>query len=414
MKMKLLAAALLPVAAAAQTKIPERVLILSGDSARAHHEVMAVLYDSNDFQFHDVKNPRFLFLDQQGRAALGIGGALYATLGYGFDGSPGGGANFVAFDIPVPNTPEHRSDLAFTANHSKIFLHLAGRAKHVGTYQVYMQAAFTGPGGYGFKLKQAYISACNVTAGLALSTFCDPAGPATVDTQGPNGIISQKNVLVKYTPSLSKHIKVGIGIEQPAVSATFSATTRAIAQRVPDIPAYVQYAWTSGHIRASGIFRALSYRDTHQQANRMAYGYGASLTAVANPTGQLQLYGALSYGRGIAAYVNDLDGCGLDLVPSATAGQLQAPGSMQYDISAQYNFSSRVMASASWSHVRLYNQEYMPADGYRSASYLSVNAFYTPFDDCQLGLAYIYGRRQDLSLAEGHANRLMASLRYSF
>lgn len=415
MRCSLLALLAFPLAAVAQNMhIPERVLILSGDSAQAHEEVLAVLYDSKEFQFHDAKNPRFLFLDTQGRAALGIGGALYATVGYGFDGSPGGDANFITYDIPVPGDAARRSDLSFSANHSKLFLHLAGHARRIGTYQMYMQAAFSGPGGYGFTLKQAYISAANVTAGLALSTFCDPAGPATVDTQGPSGVISKKNVLVRYAPSLSPHVKAGIAIEQPSVSITHSENTAQIAQRVPDIPFYVQYGWRGGHVRASGIVRNMSYRDLAEGRNRLTAGYGASLSAVVDPTAALQLYGNVSWGRGIATYVNDLGGYGLDLVPSATPGILYAPASWQYDVSAQYDFTRRLFVAASWSQVRLYDAGQMAGDTYRSASYLSVNAFYTPFDDCQLGLAYIRGLRADQDRQSATANRLMASVRYSF
>ena len=174
--------------------IPERAIVLSGDHTRSG-SLMAILYDSSDLHFSEPSAPRFLFLDRQGKVALGIGGYVKGTLQYDFGGSIDDGASFVTYDIPVPQNPAQRNQFYGNANHSTIFLQLVGKSKHFGYYQMYVQTNFSGDGnsGYGLKLKQAYLSVGYVTAGLANSTFVDGSvGTPTIDDQGPAGEISRK------------------------------------------------------------------------------------------------------------------------------------------------------------------------------------------------------------------------------
>ena len=71
--------------------IPERVLILSGDSTTpGAAEHIAVLYSREGLSFNDPGAPRFLFFDRQGKVALGIGGYVKASAMYDFNGAIAG------------------------------------------------------------------------------------------------------------------------------------------------------------------------------------------------------------------------------------------------------------------------------------------------------------------------------------
>lgn len=405
-----------PSAADSTAFVPERVIVVSGNPDNVNRGVVAVLYDSNDFAFHDPSAPRFLFLDRKGKIALGIGGYVYGTASYDFAGVSQTGSDFVPSAIPAPADPAKRGSLQFTAAHSTVFLQLAGHSEKFGTYSAYIQTNFTGSDSYELKLKQAYFRVGYVTLGLARSVFADAAGIATVDTQGPNGLIDAKNILVSYTPQVSRHFRLGISVEQPKATYTLSSTTASIAQRVPDIPAFVEYDWgKSNHIRLSGLLRNLSYRDLASGKNRIATGYGVQISGISDLGGGVSLYVDGSFGRGIGAYINDLAGRDYDLIPDPDKpGRLRAPRTFAYAAGLNYNFCANGFATVAWGQARLYDQGAMAADTYRRGSYLSVNAFYTIFSDCLLGLEYARGWRYNIDGSHGTANRIMAALRYSF
>lgn len=397
--------------------IPSRAIIASG-SAENGKQLVAVLYDTENLHFSDPSAPRFLFLDRKGKIALGIGGYLKGTVQYDFDGSTDDGASLTTFDIPVPNNPAQRSQFYGNANHSTIFLQLVGHSDMFGYYSAYIQTTFQGDGaqGYGVKVKQAYMRVGYVTAGLANSTFVDgAAGTPVVDDQGPSGEMAKKNVLVRYAPRFSDHLSGAIGIEMPSVTSTFNSQTQKINQRVPDIPIYLQYEWGGGksHVRASGLLRNMSYRDLVAKSNKFKTGWAVQLSGVFNIY-DLTVFAQGAYGRGYAAYLNDLSGNDLDMVYDGTTGKMTAPKTANFEIGASYSFSPKFSLTGTFSKAMIFGLKDVPSSTYRYGQYLGVNAFYDILPDLSFGLEYFRGWRKDYSNVTGHANSIMAMMKYTF
>ncbi len=396
--------------------IPERSVVIGADRTSAPSDLIAILYSTENLDFQDPRAPRFLFLDRKGKVALGIGGYVKGTMAYDFHGAMDNGGS-TTYDIAVPSDPTSRNKFNMDASHSTLFLKMVGRTSELGYFTVYVQSNFTGNnGGYGMKLKQAYVQLEYVTAGLARSSFDDPAAPPTIDAQGPCGEVSSKNVLIQYAPVLSDRWRMAVSVENPSASYTcIPEMSEPISQRCPDIPAYVQYnPDKDSHIRVSGIFRQLSYRDMLSGRNRFVTGWGMQLSGQALVGHGFTFYYSAAYGKGIAHYVNDLGGQGLDLIHSGNAGELKAPGTFVFTSGLQYDFSSRFFVSASYSQCRLYGQKSLGPDAYRYGQYMVANAFYTIVPDCMLGIEYNYGSRTDCSGLRGNANRLYAAIQYSF
>ncbi|MDE6489523.1 MAG: hypothetical protein K2L49_00005, partial [Muribaculaceae bacterium] len=214
--------------------IPERSIIVTGDRSNVSPEIVAILYSRENLDFHDPQAPRFLFLDREGKAMLGIGGYVKGTMSYDFDGAVDA-TGFETYDIPVPSNHAMRNAYRMDASHSTIFMRLIGRSSKFGSYQVYAQTDFTGGNGdYDLRLRQAYIKLGYVTAGLARSTFSDASQPPTVDPQGPSGVITTKNIMFQYAPALSRHLSMAVSIENPKTTYTTSDRCEAIHQRIPD------------------------------------------------------------------------------------------------------------------------------------------------------------------------------------
>lgn len=398
--------------------MPERVVILTGDSSHSRH-LVAYLYDASDLHFSDPSAPRFLFLDRQGRVALGIGGYIKGSMLYDFDGAIDDGAYFIPHDIPVPQDPAQRSQFFGTANKSTLLLQLVGRSERFGYYQFYVQTDFTGSGKkkYGLRLRQAYMKMGYLLAGLASSTFVDgSAGTPTVEDQGPAGELSCKNVQVRYAPRFNKHFSGAIAIEVPDASYTLTDQTKKINQRVPDIPMYVQYEWGEGasHVRLSGILRNLSYRDILANKNRIATGWAAQLSGKICFTPALQFYFQGGIGAGYGQYVNDTQGFNFDLVPSSTVGKLKAQSMTNFELGLRYNVTKKFFMAAVYSQARLLSQGQLADDQYRYGQYLGVSGFYDIIPDLRFGMEYLRGQRSNFNHERAHANRITCMLQYSF
>lgn len=394
--------------------IPERSVVIGTERENAPADLIAILYSRENLDFQDPRAPRFLFLDRSGKVALGIGGYVKGTMAYDFCGTMDNGGS-TTYDIAVPDDPASRNKFNMDASHSTLFLKMVGRTSKLGYLTMYIQTNFTGNnGGYGMKLKQAYIQLGYVTAGLARSSFEDPSGPPTIDAQGPCGEVSAKNVQLQYAPVLSDHWRMGVSIENPKASYTcIPGMSEPISQRCPDIPAYIQYGQGDNHVRLSGLFRQLSYRDMAAGRNHFVTGWGVQLSGQTQFGPGFTFYYGTAYGKGIAHYLNDLDGQGLDLINDG-GGRMKAPATFAFTGGLQYDFSPRLFVSASYSQCRLYGQRTLGADAYRYGQYLVANAFYTIIPDCMLGIEYNYGSRTDCSGTRGDANRIYAAIQYSF
>ena len=238
-------------------RIPERAIILTGDTINADHKAnVAILYSREDMSFDEPGAPRFLFLDKEGKVALGIGGYVKGVGMYDVDGAIDG-SGFATYDIPVPFDPSQRQRFGASAAQSTVFLKLVTRPTKLGRVIVYLQTGFNSESkGYTMKLKQAYVTVGHVTAGLARSTFADGEAQApTIDSEGPSGEVSAKNMLFQYKTSSFKGVSAAISIENPSASySTVDGQSEAISQRFPDIPLYVQYAWNKdSHVRAQAL-----------------------------------------------------------------------------------------------------------------------------------------------------------------
>lgn len=398
--------------------IPERAIVLTGDSTAANlNGNIAILYSREGMSFDEPGAPRFLFFDREGKVALGIGGYVEGVGMYDFDGAINS-SGFTTYDIPTPFNPAQRQRFGANAAQSSLFLKMVTRPTKYGRVTVYLQTGFnSASSGYTMKLKQAYVSVGHVTAGLARSTFADGEAQApTIDSEGPSGQITAKNMLFRYTTKSFDGFSAAVSIENPTASySTVTDQSEAIAQRLPDIPVYLQYAWGSeSHVRVSAIYRDLSYRDLIAGQNHMRSGWGVHLSSVGNIIGGLSYFGHVAYGKGIAQYINDLSGNGYDLVPSATPGKLEAPDALAWTGGLAYHFTPKFFMTVNYSMAKVYDCTTLGGDSYHYGQYGTLNGFYNLTGDFSVGAECLIGHRTNYDGTRGHANRFEVMMQYNF
>lgn len=364
--------------------------------------------------------PRFTLVGKDHKFYLGIGANIKAVADYDF-GSPLSDANrFTTYDI----TGADRGDGAryqMSAAQSNIyfnFVALPGSANQVG---IYIDINFMRPD-HAPMMHHAYLRYRGFTAGHTVSLFTDlGAEPASIDYAGPNSLTYVGHPNVSYTGKFGKDKmwSAAIGIDMPETSITPTASTKAINQRVPDIPVFLQRAWCGGKgwFRVSAIFRNLYYRDLAADRgkgkNIDKFGWGVKVSGKTPICGGLSAMWQAVTGKGVSSYIQDLTGNGFDLMPDPynpsvlrTVKAWGAYGTLRYD------FCPKVFINATYSQVRTYVHNFGDkatdktwGETYKYAQYITGNLFWNINSFAQLGLEYLYGRRVDFGGTQHHDNR---------
>ena len=380
-------------------------------------KLLNMFYYDQFRHFQDPRAPYFMFMSRNGDMALGVGGQVKVRGYFDWNGSiPNDG--FIPYDIPIPKKPTEMNNLAASASGTGLFFTLLGSNKFLGNYMAYFQADFNGYNHRGFRIKKAYITIRDWTAGYAVTTFEDTqAEPSTVDGAGPNGINSRKNILVRYMHGFKKHWKVAASVEFPGESLSADGVhTQACNPYIPDFAAFLQYQWDNGsHLRLSGLLRTLSYRDMVAGRNHNITGWGLQLSTVVNPLPSLNLFGIISTGQGHASYTTDLGNGDFDLIPKVgQEGRLYAPWAAGVVVGAQYFFNQKVFANLAFSEQTYYPKPDPRDSSYKYGLYGVANVFWDITPRFEVGFEYLHGKRKNFNGESGSANRLMAMFMVSF
>lgn len=374
--------------------------------------------------------PRFALVGKYHKFYVGLG--ANAMLVGDFDwGHPLDNANkFVPGDIPMTIEPGSGGQFLFSAAQTDFYLNFVGLPGSDNQIGIFIDVNFMA-GNHSPALHHAYLKYRGITAGHTVSIFSDMgAKPASIDYQGPNALTFMGHPNISYTGKFGKGKawSAAVGLDLPEFSGTFSSGiyegkltpfTKKVTQRVPDIPVYIQRSWCHGKgwLRASAIFRTLTYRDLLVGKNQNVFGWGVKLSGKTHICGGLSAMWEGVYGKGVASYVQDLTGNGMDLMPDPNHdGKLRATPVWAAYGTLQYQICPRVMVNATYSQVRSYVKNWETADWdatYKWAQYITANCFVRLNSFAQLGAEYLYGRKKDFSGMQAHDNRISLMLKVS-
>lgn len=306
------------------------------------------------------------------------------------------------------------------AGTSTIFLKLVGHTKILGDFVVYTAGNFRDGSSKGFQLRNAYVSFRDITVGYTYGGFMDlGALPSTIDFQGPDGATFYRATQLAYTYKGLKNFRFNASIEMPSVDGTTNDGLTIAQQRMPDFTAYAQYGWNSkSHLRVGGLIRSMTYTDTQSDKAHAVTGFGVQASATFNLGRQWQVFGQVTYGKGIGQYLNDISNLNVDIVPDPdNEGKMQALPMLGWYAGLQYNISPKVFLSSTYSMSRLYSENGYPAneaDTYRYGQYFVANLFWNVTPDMQVGAEYLRGWRTNFDSSANHANRMNLLVQYSF
>lgn len=370
---------------------------------------------------NDPKTPHFLLSDSENKIGFGIGGSVRMRASYHFLGMPTSTLGFSPYTIPFPSNPAHKNGLDMDPSNSTLFFKLLGRSSALDLYQVYISGDFTGKD-YSFVLKDAFFSSRGFTVGHTWSIFSDMASiPPTIDYFGPNGAAKLRTSQFSFVYTTPDDLSFGIAAELPKTTASYTnLITSEASQVIPDIPIYMQYRWgrkkATSHVRVAGIMRNINYRNNICNQTETATGLGVQFSTNIRITPIVEIFGQITYGSGIAEYINDLSGNGLSLVKNPTsAGKMDPLEALGWLGQIRINIADPVFVTFGYSEAKIFPKlGVMPADHYRYGEYLVGNIFYNVTSNFQLGMEYLWGSRKNMNGEKKDANCIQSQLVYHF
>ena len=365
--------------------------------------------------------PRFALIGKDHKFYVGLGANAMLVGDYDW-GHPLDNANkFIPSDIPMTVEPGSGGQFLLSAAQSDFYLNFVGLPGSDNQIGIFIDVNFMA-GNHSPALHHAYLRYRGITAGHTISIFTDMgAKPASIDYQGPNAFTFMGHPNISYTGKFGKGKawSAAVGLDLPEYSATYSGSTKKATQRIPDIPIYLQRSWADGKgwLRASAIFRTLTYRDVTLNKNHNTFGWGVKLSGKTPICGGLSAMWEGVYGKGVSSYIQDLTGRGMDLMPEPDkSGKLEAVPAWAAYGTLQYQICPRVFMNATYSQVRTYAKDWNASDWdstYKWAQYVTANCFWKLNSFAQFGVEYLYGRRMDHNGMQAHDNRVSLMLKVS-
>lgn len=373
--------------------------------------------------FQQVNNPQFIFATKNNKFSMAIGGYVNLRTSYDFMGSVDN-LDFVTYDIPMSTTYANRQRVLMDATTSRLYMKTIINSRRLGRIVAFVDMDFRGGEelSYTPRLRSAYVKVGGFTIGRDITTFCDlDAGPRTVDFRGPNAYNFTFNTMIRFEHSfLRDHWTVGVAAEMPRVSATYGEYFSPIAQRVPDFPVYLQYAWgenRNSHVRATGVIRDMYLHNNVTAENTTRVGWGVQFSGHVAFCPFFDIFFNGVYGEGITPYIQDLTGAPYDFIPDPeNPERLETQPMWGWQAAGRLNFIPGVFwASGGYSNVNIEkNDGYLSPEQYKKGQYIFANMFCNVSSNCTLAVEYLRGYRKDVSDLKNTANRVSLMVQYNF
>jgi len=354
-------------------------------------------------------------LFESGKTTAKIGGTIRAVAFQDFNGTIMN-YEFINSTMSAPNSWDLMSRNSIDASASRFSVKITQKTESLGNIDVYLETDFRGTN-EAFRIRHAYVSFKGFIFGQTWSFMTDiPANAPTIDIQNVNSRTFFRTPLIGYVGNLGKGWTMGVSLELPKIKITTATGFKAINQKIPDLPVYIQYKGSKGHIKLTGAVRSLQYGYTPSNDIVTETGLGVQLSGTFKPAPTLTLYSQGIYGKGIARYINDLAAQNMDLLPVTITSMGTMP---MYGLSlgAKLDFSKSVYATSTFSVAGLEKNDglYLTRDNdFFKGNYFSASLFWNTYKNLTMAWEYIHGTRINTNDVKGNANRAQFMVLYSF
>ena len=266
------------------------------------------------------------------------------------------------------------------------------------------------------RLRHAYVQGKNLLVGQTFSNFMDPdAGPDTLDFEGPNSQVNIRNPQVRYTWKMSDGLKASMSVEKPTSDVSFSTPDFAAQPNSPspDGTFQLRHEASYGHVQFSTVLRDISAFLPDGRSGSV-FGWGFNLAGL-HKVGRDNLVYEGTYGDGIARYMQDSSGLGIDAAVSSPVNpHLDAVPVVGTYAGYQHYWTEKVRSSVVYGFEQAENTPAQLASAFHQSDYSAVNVIWSPLSALDVGGEFLYGWRVNKDKSSGNAPRVQVSFKYRF
>ncbi|MCW3463119.1 DcaP family trimeric outer membrane transporter [Chitinophaga nivalis] len=318
--------------------------------------------------------------------------------------------------IPVPSTTD--GNTAFSIRQSRFSFSAYGQPDKKGrALKAVLEFDLWGSTSGAPRLRHAYIQHGKWTFGQYWSNFMDADNwPNILDYWGPNSYVWIRQAQLRFTQQLKDSFSFSVAVEQPGADINIPATWK-VRTFYPDVSVAFQKNFgedARSHIRVSGLFHPLEYRNGEQEKRRGiggAFNFSGSITLQGDNAVKFQF----AYGNGFAKYSEDLGGQGLDGYAAIDDKRLRQISMLATWLYYDHFWSESLGSTIGWGYLNLDTDKLnLPVTLLKATHYssLSMTYYFTGF--FKIGGEVLYGIRKNSDYKTGDDIRAQFSAFFKF
>ena len=195
-----------------------------------------------------------------------------------------------------------------------------------------------------------------------------------------------------------------------------------ISHPSPTLPARTAHSrlrqeFPAGHFQVSSLFRSVACLWEREQIPKTdsVFAWGINAAGTVKTFGKDNLIAEGTYGRGIARYIQDTSGLGIDAaVISVDDPSLRATPEVAVFGAYQHYWTKLVRSSVVYGFAQVENTDFQPESTYHKSDYSSANLIWNPIGSFNVGAEFLYGWQVLKSGQTGNAPRFQISAKYNF
>lgn len=325
---------------------------------------------------------------------------------------------FVTSAIPTSG-PDTQRGSQFTVHAKQTRLNVDMRREtEAGPARLFFEGDWFGnasfgfdPGSYQFRLRHAFGQLENFGAGYSFSAFMDnDALPDTLDFEGPGAAPYLLLGQARYTWKAGRNTNFSFSAEAP--SAEVTAPIGAGKSTFPDLTLRARYEAEAGHVQAAGIWRRLGWRSGTGLSDTTD-GYGLNVAGSLKTMGDDYLVAGGVWGKGIARYVSDITGSGLDAAVDP-GGNLQALEAFGGYAGYTHYWTSKLRSTGVIGYLGMNNKSFQAPTSFKDSQYYSANLIWNPAGSLNVGAELLYGNYKTFDGNSANDTRIQISVQYDF
>ncbi len=343
--------------------------------------------------------------------------AVYSDVSAG-SGSAGNQL-FLPGTIPVGDAANNDGNLVFHARQSRLGIKTSTPTAW-GKLKTRFEGDFFGTGGnqtvsnsYGFRLRHAYGELGHLLAGQTWSTFMNAGAlPETIDFGGPAASIFIRQAQLRWTQPFSMG-NWQIAIENPETTLASldpDAPTKPDGDLFPDTVARINLNTNYGHFTAAAMLR--QFREDNGVYSDSAWAGAGSLSAIIPTFGKDDLRLLLNYGNGLGRYMTTgFPGAYVNPVTHDIETYTQWGGYVSY----RHFWTDTIRSTAVYSYAAADNDlNYIADTANEKFQSLHLNLIWSPVPRVNLGIEYLWAKRELENGEDGDLNRIQTGFQYNF